>query len=180
MSRFLIFSIIILVLYNCNSPSYNRKQYHITKQFFDCYKVVFDSLTKDEKKWKKLTTIRDNSSELEDENKYKLIREEYYKMLPLHWQNDCLPILRKNNSLQGIIIPEKETMIIKINEFERHSMRQQYSKNRLFETHRLIRQNYHILPSNYNMFNIYPQRVVHEELISDKWIYLITQHELSY
>lgn len=170
--------VIPFLLISCSEFTPNEQQVETTKKNIECYKSLINEIMSDETLKNNLLEIRDSKLRgksdpiFVDQNHRLISPEEFRNALHENWKNSCLIQLMKDNDLRGIRYISRNTIVIEVDKFNRHTLSERYSKTGTTEIHR-------ILVSDKGMknesFRFKSERIRFQEKFENGWIYQISQ-----
>lgn len=139
-SIYILFS---ALLFSCSNLSPNKYQLKSTKENIECFELLIKEIKENNVFEKKLLKIRESKkggfSPLTVKKNYRLIRlKEFQEYLPNIWKNKCYKQIVENRDLRGLRYINKDSIIIEIDQFERKTLSERYSRYGTYEIHRII------------------------------------------
>jgi len=147
----------------------------------DCYKSLIKQITRDPQKINEIKGIRNSKKKgrydpITVKQTYRLIGvPELEEVLDTSWQNYCGSQLAKTNDLKGIRFIDEALIIIEIDEFNRHTLTEKYSREKTKEFHRLIISSKRVENGNFYFGEEY---LLQRDTLENNWIYEVTQMKM--
>jgi hypothetical protein len=174
--------IFCLLLSNCdNSP--NKFQVKITMENMGCYKSMINEIRNSYDIQEKIEIQRSKkqkgiSDPVTVKQEYRLIEfNEIDSFFSKVWRRKCYEKLKPSNSLKGIRYINKNSIILEVNKFNRHSIRpsDRYTKGKTIEIHRLIFSKEKLNSKNYQFKN---ENLVWTKLVDNNLTYKVYRFKI--
>lgn len=165
-----------LILIGCNRP--NKYQLKSTKRNIECFEQLINELHSNENFRRQLIDIRaskiqGNHDHVRISQQYRYIdSKEIEHILPTEWKNKCFEQLTKDRDFKGLRFINKDTIIIEIDQFDRHTFSERYSRYGTTEIHRILISNKEITNHEYRFMN---ENIIATKKLENGWVYEITQ-----
>ena len=142
----IIYILISLLLLSCSNLSPNKYQLKSTNENIECFELLIKEIQENEIFEQNLLQTRNNKkggfSPITVKKNYRLIKLiEFQMYLPISWKNKCLKQIEENGDLRGLRFINKDSIIIEIDQFERKTLSERYTRYGTYEIHRIITKN---------------------------------------
>ena len=170
-----------LLLISCSGQKYSPVQYQDTLRNISCYKDLIKEISENEDNWLKLIEIRNRMRRsrgdvITVDKYYRLVQpNELTDYISENWKTHCQEKLEKRDDFRGLRIPNREIIIIEIDEIRRSTFGTQYLTDNIKEFHRLVKIVDGTGEVDYTKFFFGDEKIIWNEKIDEDLIYVITQ-----
>lgn len=176
----LFYLVLLSVLKGCSEWAVNTAQYKATIANMECYDSVVSHLKKDTNFLKSLIKTRDSKIRGEMDpifvkgNYRQIDYAEISNLLESTIDSTCVNAFRSKDDLNGIRYISSDLIIVEIDKFSRHTLKEKFSSKGTAEFHRII---YSSVKPDLKLYAFGGENEILYEKIADNCFYQVTQVE---
>ena len=178
--RFILYLVLLSVFQGCSEGAVNTSQYNATIANIECYDIVVDQIRNDTTFLKQLITTRESKIRGEMDpifvkGAYRQIDySEISQLLENAIDSTCVNLFESKNDLNGIRYINSDLVIIEVDKFSRHTLKEKFSSRGTAEFHRII---YSSVKPDLKLYAFGGESEILYEKIGGNCYYQVTQVE---
>ena len=172
-----LYLIFILTAIGCSNLSPNKYQIKSTKENLHCFQQLINQIQQDKTLKEEIIRVRNSKkrgfSPLGTKQTYRLITvNEIEKSLSNLWDAQCSKQIIQDNDFRGLRYINKDSIIIEVDEFNRKTLSERYSRYGTIEIHRIIIAQGKV---NNRSFRYPSEKIKFIEKLENGWMYEVSQ-----